>query len=192
MGPPGHRLLLLPHPALPRRHLLVPFRQPRRLPPDLPPCPLLHPSVLLRRDSWLSERHQWGTLPPPSLLLSSALLFCPLNPLLPSAKVRRRPLQLLHCLCFPSLLPVGPFRPPLIRPARLTLDPGVPLSQAPLRLPSPLPRPPVLFYLPFLHPPRCATGLRALLHVRLWLHALVRRQGRVHHPHRRVWWRREW
>ena len=28
--------------------------------------------------------------------------------------------------------------------------------------------------------------------MRLWLHARVRRQGRVHHPHRRVWRRREW
>ena len=43
----------------------------------------------------------------------------------------------------------------------------------------------------FLRPPRCPTGLLALLHVRLWLHALARRQGRVHHPHHLVWRRQE-
>ena len=32
MCPPGHRLPLLPHPVLPRRHLSVPLRQPRCLP----------------------------------------------------------------------------------------------------------------------------------------------------------------
>ena len=94
LGPGGRGAPLRPPPpplpahCTPAPHLPVLLRQRRCLTPDPHPCPLLHLTLLLRRDSRLPEWHQWGaTLRPPSLPVPPAFPFCRLHPLLPSPKV---------------------------------------------------------------------------------------------------------